>query len=148
MTLLRIGQVARLADVTVQTLRFYEREGLLHAPRRRASGYREYSPDVVRLVRFIQRAKKLGFSLREVKELLALYGIPKAVCGDVLAVAQHKLADISEKMSEFLAIHAALTKLVQGCPGGKVPISKCPIIAAIAGEARSEGKPGHPGDKA
>src|SRR5438105_4066732 len=98
---LRIGEVARLADVSVQTLRFYEREGLLPVSRRRASNYREYSPDVVGLVHFIQRAQKLGFSLREVKDLLALYGIPDAVCGDVLAVAQDKLAEIREKISDL-----------------------------------------------
>lgn len=80
--------------------------------------------------------------------MLALYGIPKATCGDVLVVAQHKLADISEKMSDLGALHAALTKLVKSCPGGKVPISKCPIIAALAGEAQSDGKPRHSGGKA
>jgi MerR family copper efflux transcriptional regulator len=141
---LRIGEVARLANVNVQTLRFYEREGLLPAPQRRPSGFRAYSPDVVLLVRFIQRAKKLGFSLREVKELLALYGIPKATPGDVLAIAQRKLSQISGKLSDLRAVHAALAKLVKRCPGGKVPISKCPIIVALAGEAQPSGKSRRP----
>jgi MerR family copper efflux transcriptional regulator len=141
MASLGIGAVARLAGVTAQTLRFYEREGLLPVPKRRPSGYRQYSPDTVLLVRFIQRAQQLGFTLREVKELLALYGIPKATCGDVLAVARPKLTQISEKVRDLRAMHAALTKLVEDCPGGKVPISKCPIIAALAGETRPEGQP-------
>src|SRR5947199_10258171 len=119
---LRIGEVARLADVSVQTLRFYEREGLLPVSRRRASNYREYSPDTVLLVRFIQRAQKLGFSLREVKELLALYGIPKATAGDVLAIAQRKLTQISGNINDLRAMHAALAKLVKCCPGGTVPV--------------------------
>ena len=139
MSRLRIGEVARLADVNVQTLRFYEREGLLPAPQRRASGIREYSPDTVLLVRFIQRAQKLGFSLREVKELLALYGIPKATAGDVLAIAQRKLTQISGNINDLRAMHAALAKLVKCCPGGTVPISACPIIAALVGEAEPKG---------
>ena len=69
---MRIGEVARHADVNVQTLRFYERHGLLPAARRQPSGYRQYSADTVRLVRFIKRAKELGFSLRDVKELIEL----------------------------------------------------------------------------
>lgn len=131
---LRIGEVARLAKVNVQTLRFYEREGLLPTPKRRASGIREYSPDVITLVRFIQRAKKLGFSLREVKELLALYGIPKSTAGDVKVIAQHKLAQISDKLHDLHFMHDALAALIKHCPGGKIPISDCPIIAMLLGE--------------
>jgi MerR family copper efflux transcriptional regulator len=75
---MRIGQLARAANVSVQALRFYERKGLLAAPPRRISGYREYPPGAVQTVRFIRRAQDLGFALREVKELLALQEVPRA----------------------------------------------------------------------
>lgn len=80
--ILRTGELARQAGVNVETLRFYERKGLLPAPPRRASGYREYPAEAVGLVRFIRRAKELGFSLREIKELLNIRAGPRATCAD------------------------------------------------------------------
>ena len=136
-----IGETARRSGVTVQTLRFYEREGLLPAPRRRAAGYREYAPETIQLVQFVVRAQGLGFCLREVKELLALRALPKAGCGDLLAVAERKLAEVRTKISDLRAIEAALMELTQDCPGGKVPLDRCPIIDALTGKAASTGKP-------
>src|SRR5260370_42587738 len=114
MTSLRSGELARRANVNVETLRFYERQGLLPKPPQRASGYREYSTEAVGLVQFIKRAQVLGFSLREVKELLALQEVPRATCGDVVVLAQHKIEEIDAKISDLRAMRAALTKLLKG----------------------------------
>ena len=132
---LHTGELARQAGVNVETLRFYEREGLLAEPPRRPSGYRAYPPEAVDLVLFIQRAKQLGFSLKEVKELLALREVPRATCGDVVVIAERKVADIDAKISDLRAMRVALTKLLKECPGS-APIAQCPIIESLAGGGR------------
>lgn len=134
MTTLRSGELARLAKVNVETLRFYERQGLLPKPPRRASGYREYPAEAVSLVRFIKRAQVLGFSLREIKELLGLREVPRATCRDVSVLAQRKIEEIDAKINDLGAVRAALTKLLRGCTG-TVPLAQCPIIEALADEA-------------
>ncbi|MBI1914099.1 MAG: heavy metal-responsive transcriptional regulator [Planctomycetes bacterium] len=135
MTSLRIGELARLANVNVQTLRFYERKGLLSAPPRRLSGYREYPPETVGIVRFIQRAQELGFSLREVKELLALQKVPRATCGDVVVLARHKMDEIDAKISDLRAMRTALASLLKDCTG-TAPIAQCPILESLAGKVK------------
>jgi Hg(II)-responsive transcriptional regulator len=130
MALLR-GQLAREAGVKVETLRFYERRGLLPPPPRRASGYREYPAEAIDLVRFIQRAQALGFSLREIKELLALREVPRATCGDVVLLARRKADEIDAKIRDLRSIHAALTRLLEDC-SGMAPITRCPIIESLA----------------
>jgi Hg(II)-responsive transcriptional regulator len=143
MTALRTGDLARLAKVNVETLRFYERQGLLPVPPRRASGYREYPPEAVELVRFIRRAQELGFTLREIKELLTLREVPRATCGDVVVLARRKVAEIDTKINDLSAMRAALTQLLQGC-SGKAPIAQCPIIESLAGKGKPR-LPGGPG---
>ncbi len=128
---LRIGQLARLAQVNVQTLRFYERKGLLPKPPRGPSGYREYPPDTIGVVKFIKRAQELGFSLREIKELLTLRKVPRATCGDVVIVAQGKIDEIEKKINDLRAMQTALSKLLSECKGA-APITQCPIIEALA----------------
>jgi Hg(II)-responsive transcriptional regulator len=140
MASLRSGELARRAGVNVETLRFYERQGLMPAPPRRASGYRDYPPETVDLVLFIQRAQHLGFSLREIKELLALREVPRATCGDVLVLAERKIAEIDAKISDLRAMRSALTKLLKGCTGGSTPIAQCPIIESLASEGNAAGK--------
>ncbi len=83
MTVLTIGQLARRADVGVETVRFYQRKGLLAEPDRRPSGYRQYDEAIVDRLRFIKRAKELGFTLNEIKELLSLRLDPSTTCADV-----------------------------------------------------------------
>lgn len=136
---LHTGELARLAGVNVETLRFYEREGLIAKPPQRPSGYREYPPEAVDLVLFIQRAKQLGFSLKEVKELLTLREVPRATCGDVVVIAERKVADIDAKISDLRAMRAALTKLLKECPGS-APIAQCPIIESLAGRGKKTKK--------
>jgi MerR family copper efflux transcriptional regulator len=134
---LRIGQLAHLAKVNVQTLRFYERKGLLPPPPRRLSGYREYPAEAVGIVRFIQRAQELGFTLREIKELLDLRRVARSTCGDVVVVAQRKIEEIEKKIDDLRAMQTALTKLLAEC-SGDAPITQCPIIESLSGEGETK----------
>ncbi len=95
---LKISQVAEGGGVNLQTIRYYEREGLLAAPPRLASGYRVFSPDAVRRVRFIKRAQELGFSLAEIRELLSIRISTQKECADVQRLAAAKIVDIEEKI--------------------------------------------------
>jgi len=126
-----IGHVARLANVGVETLRYYEREGLLPPPPRTASGYRSYSPETVARVRFIRRAKWLGFSLSEIRELLKINDTPSSTCADAREMAETKLAEIERKLGELRDIGANLQVLVNTCATGDNPIADCPIIEAL-----------------
>ena len=126
---LRIGEVAGRAGVNVQTLRFYERRGLLPEPPRRASGYREYAPESVRRVRFIKRAQEIGFTLAEVEELLRLREDPRIPCREVRATAETKIADIEEKMRRLRAMRAALAALVESCVANRE--HHCPLLEAL-----------------
>lgn len=130
MQALTIGEVARAADVGIETVRFYEREGLIPEPARRQSGYRQYPPDTVRRLRFIRRAKDLGFTLKEIGELLHLRVDPQRNCADVRALAKAKMADVEAKMFDLARIQAALTELVRTCRG-KGPTNVCPILDAL-----------------
>src|SRR5213593_88571 len=124
---LTIGEVARAAQVGVETIRFYEREGLIAEPPRRESGYRQYPPDAIRRVRFIRRAKELGFTLKEIGELLSLRVDPGRTFADVRAVARAKIRGIQEKISELSRIKDVLGRLERTCRG-KGPTSVCPIL--------------------
>lgn len=132
---LTVGQVARAAEVGVETLRFYEREGLLAEPPRRPSGYRQYPPDTVRRVRFIRRAKELGFTLKEIGELLALRVDPGTTCADVRTLARAKVDDIAKKLAEMRRIQGVLERLARSCRG-KGPTSACPILDMLDDEER------------
>lgn len=125
-----IGEVAKAAEIGVETVRFYEREGLIAEPPRRRSGYRQYPPDTVRRVRFIRRAKELGFTLTEIGELLELRVDPTKSCADVRTLARAKMADIEAKMLDLARIQAALAELVRTCRG-KGATSDCPILDAL-----------------
>lgn len=127
---LTIGTVAKEAEVNLQTIRYYEREGLLPEPPRRPSGYRMFSSDSVRRVRFIKRAQELGFSLAEIKELLALRVDAKTSCAEVRERAQAKIADVEEKIRNLQAIKKALDRLTKVCTG-RGPVSECPILESL-----------------
>jgi len=124
-----ISQTAKEAGVNTQTLRYYERRGLLPHPARRGSGYREYSPDAVRIVRFIKRAQELGFSLDEIEELVRLRGVRRSERQRVRAIAQRKIEDIDGKIAHLTSMRDALSALVRSCHEGAVP--DCPIIDAL-----------------
>jgi len=130
MDVLTIGQVAKRAGVGVETVRFYEREGLIAEPDRRPSGYRQYQPDAVQRIRFIRHAKELGFSLKEISELLSLRVDPDSTCADVRQRAHDKIADIEEKMASLARMKSALVRLVTKCRG-EGPTTDCPILEEI-----------------
>lgn len=132
---LTIGQVARSAGVGIETVRFYERQGLLEEPARKESGYRQYEEDVVARLRFIKRAKELSFSLNEIKELLALRVDPTTTCAEVKSKAAAKLADVEVKIQDLQRMKKALKKLTAAC-SGRGPISECPILEALEPEEK------------
>ena len=125
-----IGQIAREAGIGVETVRFYEREGLLEQPARRASGYRQFEPEAVARLRFIKQAQRLGFTLREVRELLALKLDPDATRAQVRGRAVDKIADIDKRIKELKRMKNALTPLIEACDG-KGTLEGCPILDAI-----------------
>ncbi|MEW6351070.1 MAG: heavy metal-responsive transcriptional regulator [Thermodesulfobacteriota bacterium] len=127
---LTIGKVARLSGVGIETVRFYERNGLIPPPGRSASGYRRYSEDTVARIRFVRRAKELGFTLKEIKELLSLRLQPDVGCGEIRGRAEAKIADIEEKIRTLESMKAALVTLTGTCRG-EGPVSECPILDAL-----------------
>lgn len=130
MEVFSIGQVARLSGVGVETVRFYEREGLLEEPARRASGYRQYSQDAVTQIRFIKRAQQLGFSLKEIQELLTLRVDGQTSCEQVKERAAAKLAEVEQKMGELQRMRQALLQVASLC-AGEGPKSRCPMLDAL-----------------
>lgn len=130
---LTIGDVASRAGVNIQTLRYYERRRLLPEPPRLPSGYRQYPADTVRLVRFMKRAQALGFTLREVQELLRLREARARSRPAVRAVAEAKLKTIDEKIRRLRAMRKALDGLLTACAGDGAR-SECPILEALDDE--------------
>jgi len=124
-----ISEAADQAGVNIQTIRYYERRGLLPRSPRRPSGYREFPADTVRVVRFIKRAQELGFSLDEVAELLKLRRQPGRDRRKVRAVAERRIAQIDQKIGELERMRAALRHLVHTCHAGTT--LECPILEAL-----------------
>ena len=131
---LTIGQVAKKTGIGVETIRFYEREGLLENPPRNESGYRQYAPDSVARINFIRHAKELGFSLREIQELLSLRLDNASRCEDVRRLAELKLADIETKIHSLERMRDTLGKLVDTCVVNGHTY-ECPILEALEPEA-------------
>ena len=127
---LRIGQLAQRAGVGVETVRFYEREGLISEPPRRPSGYRDYPPETVTRIVFIRRAKELGFSLKEISELLDLRVRPRRNCAVVKRNADAKIADIDTKIAALRRMRRALTNLTKACEE-RTPTTECPILTSL-----------------
>lgn len=135
---LRTGTLAEMAGVNVETLRFYERKGLLPEPPRSAGGYREYPLELVRRLEFIGRAKGLGFSLGEIQELLDLRVQHDTTCAEVRARAHEKLQDIHRKVAELKRFERGLKRLMASCTG-RAPASECPILDHLDGKGRRHG---------
>jgi len=128
---LTIGRVAQSAGVAIDTIRFYEREGLLPEPKRRPSGYREYDLGTVARLRFIRRAKDLGFTLEEIRELLALSADRHGGVEGVRERAAARLHAIEARIAELERVRDGLAELVEACPGHGAP-EDCPILKALA----------------
>jgi MerR family transcriptional regulator, copper efflux regulator len=116
-----IGRVANAAGVSIDTIRFYERQRLLAAPRRSFSGYRNYSEDVLDRLRFIGDAKRLGFTLKEIRELLSLGVKSTAECGPVTRKAEAKLAEMNDEIARLQGLRVTLRKMVEACGGQCAP---------------------------
>jgi Hg(II)-responsive transcriptional regulator len=127
---LTIGQLAKQANVNLETIRFYERRGLIPEPPRNKSGYRQYSQDAVVRTQFIKRAQALGFSLKEISELLSLRVEPGLTCGEVKARVQTKMVNVNERIASLQHMKEALLRLSKKCTG-RGPVSKCPILEEL-----------------
>jgi len=145
MKYLMIGQLAKQAEVNIDTIRYYERRGLLIPTHRKESGYRQYLDDAIVRIRFIKHAKELGFSLDEIAELLSLRLDRTAKCGDIKKRAQKKISEIEGKMQMLERMRVTLVRLMKTCDEGK-QVSECPILDALdydkGEEERETQKPG------
>jgi len=125
-----IGQIAKKSGISVDTIRYYEKEGLLEKPQRKDSGYRQYNDDVIERLSFIRQAKSLGFTLTQINELLSLEVKKGTTSKDIKNIAQSKLKDIEEKIKMLKKMQKILKELVTQC-SGKGPVEQCPILNAI-----------------
>jgi len=132
MTTMTIGRLAKEVGINIDTIRYYERNGLIPEPVRRASGYREYQAADLRRLRFILRAKDLGFTLAEIGELLSL-SCDKDVRG-VKRRAEQRLEQVEYKIKELQRVRRGLKTLVDACPGHG-DLEHCPIVAALSSES-------------
>lgn len=131
MQTMTIGKTARKAGVGVETIRFYERQGLVQQPPKpEGGGYRHYSEEDIGRVRFIRQAQALGFSLREIADLLSLRADPTTDAGDVLDRATAKLADVERKIAQLERFRSALKTVIATCPG-QGALKSCSILEAI-----------------
>ena len=132
-TALSIGELAARAGVTAETIRYYEREGVIPEAERGGAGrYRQYRAADVERLRFIRRARDLGFSLDEVGELLALAdGSPSRDCSSVNRIARTHLAQVDEKLAQLSALRTELDRVIGECDG-VVPVGECRILAALS----------------
>jgi len=135
MTQLTIGKLAELTGITADTLRYYEKMKLVKADSRSAAGYRLYSPDTVKLIRFIRGAKALNFTLEEIRRLLALTSTDTTTCAEILKHTEQKITEAENKIEELKTIKTVLSDLVKRCPGDDTSIEACPILDHIRGKA-------------
>ena len=139
MRTMNIGHLAELAGVNVDTVRYYERQGLLPPAARTGSGYRQYDePDLERL-RFIRRSKELGFTLAEIKELLSLTRDRESDMRGVKRKAEQRLSQVERRIAELQRVRHGLQKLIEACPG-KGGLQGCPIVAALSGGEERSGE--------
>jgi len=127
---LSTSEVAKRGGVNLQTIRYYEKRGLLPKPPRSPSGYRAFNHDTVRRVRFIKRAQELGFLLEEIKDLLTLRVVPGTTCGQIRRRAQAKIAEIDAKIQNLRGMKKNLERLAASC-SGKGPVGECPILESL-----------------
>jgi DNA-binding transcriptional MerR regulator len=129
--MITIGIAASRSAVTADTIRFYERKGLLRPARKTAAGYRLYDDDALRRIRFIKKSQTCGFSLEEIGELLALRRVDRGCCREVRTVAVKKKLEIERRIRSLRAMSTALSQLVAICNDESRPIDECPILGAL-----------------
>lgn len=130
---LTIGRLAKQAGVNLETVRFYERRGLLPRPPRSASGYRLFPAETARRLKFIRRAQELGFSLAEIAELLSLRVSRRTTSAQIRASAESKIADIDAKIRSLESMKKTLRRLTTACDGC-APLAECPILESLDSE--------------
>jgi Cu(I)-responsive transcriptional regulator len=128
--LMNVGEAARLADLPAKTIRYYEEIGLI-SPDRADNGYRAYSGDDIHRLAFLKRARNLGFSIEDCRQLMALYRDNSRASADVRAIASAHVSVIEEKMRELQSMRLTLQKLIHACHGDERP--DCPILEEMAG---------------
>ena len=131
---MKIGELAKRSGVAIDTVRYYEREGLLPQAQRLASGYRSYDASDLRRLQFVRRAKALGFTLPEIRELLALSHQAGEDMAAMKAAALQKLAEVDARIAELSRIGQGLRALVNACPGHGT-MASCPILNALLEES-------------
>ncbi|MBI4196007.1 MAG: heavy metal-responsive transcriptional regulator [Betaproteobacteria bacterium] len=129
--MLTIGKVAARAQVSADSIRFYEREGLLSPAQKSASGYRLYTEEAIRRINFIKHAQQCGFSLAEIRDLLELKGHDQSCCNDVYRVALEKKLQLEAKVKALKTMSQALSRLIEVCSRDTKPLDECPILAAL-----------------
>jgi Cu(I)-responsive transcriptional regulator len=127
---MRIGEAARATGTKAETVRYYEREGLLPAPARTEGNYRDYGPDLLARLGFVRRARGLGFSMVEIRQLLALSDDPDRPCAAIDAVASAHLTEIDRKLADLAALRAEMARLLDSCRRGTV--DDCRIVEALS----------------
>lgn len=123
------GKLAKSTGCNLETIRYYEKIGLLHEPDRTASGHRVYSPADQKRLKFILRSRELGFSIEELRGLLGLVDSDNYTCGEVLEVTTQHIADIKSKISDLKKLEQTLSQMSSQCAGGEVP--ECPVINSL-----------------
>lgn len=134
---MKIGELAAATGCHFETIRYYEKVGLLPKPQRTASGYRDYRPGDIARVRFITRGRALGFSLDEIGSLLHLSESPNLACGDVDALARQHLAEVREKLAQLQRMEAELVATIERCRGGQR--ATCAVLESLAQEREGAG---------
>jgi MerR family copper efflux transcriptional regulator len=137
---LTIGRVAKETGVPPKTIRYYESIGLLSAPKRTANGYRVYDRRAIEILKFVKRARELGFPVEEVAQLLALWSNTKRPSAEVKALAARHIARVEMKIAELESLRRVLTDLSHRCHGDARP--DCPILDELAGESHQHAHPG------
>ena len=128
--MLSIGQVSKITNVRVETIRYYEREGLIPKASRSTSGYRQFPDSIIRQINFIGQAKNLGFSLKDIRELLSLRNNKRSVCKDVRQKTVTKVEEIELKIATLQKMIVALKPLIEECQEER-PIDECPILNTL-----------------
>ena len=137
--MLTIGKVAERAQVSADSIRFYEREGLIRPARKSESGYRLYTEEAIRRIAFIKQAQECGFSLAEIRELLELRSTDTACCDDIYRVSVQKKLQLEHKIKALTAMSQALTRLIDMCSRDRKSLDECPILGALEAGAAKQG---------
>ncbi len=126
-----IGKLSNISGFSTDTIRYYEKMGVLGKPERAANGYRVYTQDTLNILLFIKRAKVINFTLEEIKTLLTMSESDDAVCGEVLAMVEDKITAFQTELSDTQLALDALQRFAHDCPGGQVPTRECPFIGFL-----------------